>query len=168
MGRSAGCRRDYRTGASADAHGDDHRERRYGEGGSIFPHDVEEGDSRAEHCHREPHSDDLSGGFGGRVSAAAGRCVSRHRRLWPRLPQQRGDVGPGDSADRGHHGHVRGRRRIPAGDVRPRSDDRRQRIVSGRASAGAGGDWTESFGGRTGRSGHACGHQRHGGFPRAG
>ena len=32
----------------------------------------------------------------------------------------------GNSADRRHHGHVRGRRRIPAGDVRPRSDDRRQ------------------------------------------
>ena len=70
---------------------------------------------------------DLSGGFGRRISAAAGRCVSRHGRFRPRVSQQRRDVGDGHSADRGHHGHVRGRRRISAGDVRPRSDDRWQR-----------------------------------------
>ena len=167
-GGAAGRRRDHRYRASSDAHGDDHRERCHGESGRIFPHDLEESDSRPEHRHREPHPDDLSGGFGGRFPAAAGRCFSRHRRLRARLPQQRRHVGAGHSADRGHHGHVRGRRRIPASDVRSRSDDRWQRIISRRSGAGAGGNRTESFGGRSGRCGHARRHQRHGGFPRTG
>ncbi len=46
------------------------------------------------------------------------------------------------------------------------SDDRWQRIISCRAGAGAGGDWTESFGGRTGRRSHACGNQRNRRFSR--
>ena len=52
----------------------------------------------------------------------------------------------------------------PAGDVRSRADDRRQRIVSGRTGAGAGGDRTKSFGGGTGRGGDAFGNQRHRGL----
>ena len=50
----------------------------------------------------------------------------------------------GNSADHRHHGDVRGGRRISAGDVRPRADDRGQRTVSRRAGAGAGGDRAES------------------------
>ena len=73
---------------------------------------------RAQNIAIENHiPDDLSGRFRRRVSAAAGRRVPGHRRFWPRLPQQRGDVRHGDSADYGHHGNVRGRRRVPAGDV---------------------------------------------------
>ena len=51
-----------------------------------------------------------------------------------------------------------GRRRISAGDVRPRSHDRRQRTFFGRASIGAGCHWAKGLGGRTGRCGHALGH----------
>ena len=80
----------------------------------------------------------------GHFSAAAGRRLSRPGRFWAGVPQQRGDVGDGHSADHGDHGHVRGRRRVSAGDVRPHSDDRGQRAVSGRSGAGAGGDWAES------------------------
>ena len=58
-------------GASSDALGDDHRERCHGEGWRVFPDDLEEGDSRPEHRHREPHPHHLSGRFGGRVSC---RC----------------------------------------------------------------------------------------------
>ena len=46
----------------------------------------------------------------------------------------------GDSADHGHHGHVRRGRRLPAGDVRSHADDRGQRAVPRRSGAGAGGD----------------------------
>jgi 3-methylcrotonyl-CoA carboxylase beta subunit len=45
----------------------------------------------------------------------------------------------GDSADHGHHGHVRCRWRVPAGDVRHHPHDRRQRAFPGRTGAGAGG-----------------------------
>ena len=151
MGRRARGGRDHRPGARRRAAGDDHRQRRHGESRRVLPHDGEESDSRAEHRHRESHSDDLPGRFGGRLSAAAGRRLSRHRRLRPRLPQQRRDERHGHSADRRHHGHVRRRRRLPAGDVRPRADDRRQRTVSRRAGAGAGGHRPESFRRGTGR-----------------
>ena len=129
--------------------------------GRVLPDDLEESHSSPEHCHREPHSHDLPGRFCGRVSAAAGRCLPRYRRLRPRLPQQRRDVGHGYSADRGDHGHVRGRWRISAGDVRSRVDDRWQRIVSRRPGAGAGRNWPESFRRRIRRGGHALRHQRH-------
>jgi hypothetical protein len=145
VGRRAVGGRGHGTGARARPAGDAHRQRRHGEGGRVFSDDGEEGDSRAEHCHREPHPDDLPGRFRRRISAAAGRCLSRHRRFRPRLPQQRRDVGDGHSADRGHHGHVRGRRRVSAADVRSHPDDRRQRTVSRRAGAGAGGDRCESI-----------------------
>ena len=90
----------------------------------------------------------------------------RYRRFRPRLPQQCCDVSHGHSADRGHHGDVRGGRRLPPGDVRSRADDRRQRVVSRGSSAGAGGNRSESFGGGVGRRGDALGHQRHGRLPR--
>ncbi len=78
-------------------HVHDHRERRHGESRRVLPDDGEESHPRAEHRHREPHSHDLSGRFGRRVPAAAGRRLPRHRRLRPRLPQQRSDVGDGRS-----------------------------------------------------------------------
>ena len=168
VGRRAFGRRGDWIGAGARAPGHADRERRHGEGGRVLSHDGEEGDSRAEHRHRQPHSHDLPGGFRRRVSAAAGRRLPRHRRLWPRLPQQRGDVGDGHSADRGHHGHVRGRRRVSAADVRSHPDDRRQRAVPRRTGAGAGGHRREIFGRRTGRREDALADQRHRGLPRAG
>ena len=58
---------------------DDHCERRDGESWRVFSHDREESDSRAKHRHRESHSDNLSGGFGRRFSAAPGGRFSRHR-----------------------------------------------------------------------------------------
>ena len=136
--------------------------------GAFFPDDREEGHPRAEHRHRKPHSDDLPGRLRRRVPAAAGRCLPRYRRFRPRLPQQRGDVGHGHSADRRHHGHVRRRWRVSAAHVRSHPDDRRQRAVSRRPGAGAGGDWSEVFGRRAGRREDALADQRHRGFPRAG
>ena len=168
MGRRAVGRRGYRIGARAWAAGDADRQRRHSESGRVLPDDGEEGHSRAEHRHRKPYPDDLSGRLRRRVPAAAGGRLPRHRRLRPRLPQQRGDVGDGHSADRGHHGHVRGRRRVSAADVRFHPDDRRQRTVSGWAGAGAGGDWREVFGRGAGRREDALRDQRHGGFSRAG
>ena len=50
-----------------------------------------------------------------------------------------------------------GRRWLSAGDVRSRSDDRRQRIIFGRARVGASGDRAKSFRGRFGRGGDALG-----------
>ena len=41
----------------ADPAGDDHRQRRHGEGRRVLPDDREEGDPRAEHRHRKPPSD---------------------------------------------------------------------------------------------------------------
>ena len=107
--------------------------------GAFFPDDREESDPRAEYRHRESHSHHLPGGLGGRFSALAGGCLSGYRRFRPRFSQQRGDERHGHSADHRHHGHVRGRRRLSSGDVRPHSDDRRLRPVPGRAGAGAGG-----------------------------
>ena len=154
-------------GARAGPTGDAHRQRRHGEGRRVLSHDGEEGHPRAEHRHREPHPHHLPGRFRRRVSAAAGRCLPRHRRFRPRLPQQCRDVGDGHSADRRHHGHVRGRRRVSAADVRPHPDDRRQRTVSRRAGAGAGRHRREVFRRRTGRRQDALADQRHGGLPRA-
>ena len=49
--------------------------------GAFFPDDREEGDSRAEHRDRESHPDHLSRRLRRRLSASAGRRLSRHRRL---------------------------------------------------------------------------------------
>ena len=147
---------------------DDHRQRRHREGRRVFPDDREESDPRAEYRHRESHPDDLSGRFRRSFSAAAGGCLPRHRRFRPRLPQQRRDERDGHPADHRHHGHVRGGRRVFAGDVRPHPDDRRQRAVSRRSGAGAGGHRPENVGGGIGRRANARADQRHGGFPRAG
>ena len=114
----------HRTRARLRAAGDDHRQRRHGESRRVLPDDGEESDPRAEYRHRESHSHDLSGRFRRRFSAPAGRCLSRYRRFWPRLSQQRRDERHGHSADHRHHGHVRGGRRLSAGDVRSHSDDR--------------------------------------------
>ena len=73
----------------------------------------------------------------------------------------------GNSADRRHHGNVRGWWRIFAGHVRSRSDDRRQRAIFCRPRTGTGCDRAKSFRRRFRRRGHAFGHQRHGRFPRA-
>src|SRR5271170_8147915 len=93
------------------------RERRHGEGWGILPDDREEGDSRAEYRHRESHSDDLSGGFGGSFFAVAGGCVSGYGRFWARVSQQRGDERDGHPTAGGDYGDVRGGRRISAGNV---------------------------------------------------
>ena len=135
--------------------------------GAFFPDDGQEGDPGAEHRHGKQFADDLPGGQRRGVSAAAGRRVSGSGRLWAGVPQQRGDVGEGNSTDHGDHGNVRRRRRVSAGDVRPHSDDRGKRAVSGRSGAGAGGDWAEGERGRAGRSEDARGDQRHGGLPRS-
>ena len=129
--------------------------------GAFFPDDFQKSDPGAEHRLREPHTNDLPGGFSRSIPALAGRCLPRHRRFRARVPQQRGDVGHGDPADRGHHGDVRRGRRLSSGDVRSRVDDRWQRSVPGRSRTRAGGDRTEGFRGRTRRGGHALGHQRH-------
>ena len=55
-------------------HGDDHRQRRDGQSWGIFPDDVEESYSGAEHRAGKSHSYDLSGRLRGHVSATAGRC----------------------------------------------------------------------------------------------
>ena len=72
------------------------------------------------------------------------------------------------SADYGDHGNVRRGRRLPSGDVRPHPDDGRLRAFPCRSGAGAGGDRTENFRGRTRRRENARADQRHGGFSRAG
>ena len=141
--RRAGRRRGDGTGPRVRPAVHDHRQRCHGEGRRIFPHDGEEGAARADHRARKSHSDALSGRLFRRVSAAAGGCVSRHRRFWPRLSQQRRDEFAGHSADHGHHGHVRGRGRLSAGDDGYRADDRRIGTFSCRAVAGAGGDRAE-------------------------
>ena len=150
------------------AAGDDHRQRRDGESRRVLPADGEKSDSRAKYFHRQSYSHDLSGRFRRRFPSAAGRCVPGHRRFRPRVPQQRRDERHGHSADYGHHGNVRRGRRLPAGDVRSHPDDGRLRAFSRRSGAGAGGDRTESFRGRTRRRENARADQRHGGFSRAG
>ena len=92
----------------------------------------------------------------------AGGCVSGYRRFRTHLPQQRGDEFAGNSADHGHHGHVRGGRRISAGDDGYGADDRGVGVVSCRAVAGAGGDRAEDGSGGTGRRGDARGDFRDG------
>ncbi len=141
--RRAGRRRGNGPGPGERAAVHDRGQRRHGEGRRIFPHDREEGSARADHRHGKSHSHALPGGFVRRVSAAAGGCVSRYRRLRAHLPQQRGDELAGNSADHGDHGHVRGRRRLSAGDDGYGADDRGIGVVSGRAVAGAGGHWAE-------------------------
>ena len=124
---------------------------------------------RAQNIAIENHiPDDLPGRFRGRISALAGGCFPGHRRFRPRVSQQRRDERDGHSADHGHHGNVRGRRRLSAGDVRSHSDDGRLGPFSGRAGAGAGGDRAANFRRRTGRREDARAGQRHGGLSRAG
>ena len=57
------------TGLATDLRpaGDDHRERRHGEGRSVFPSHGKESDPRAKYFHRQSYSHDLSGRFRGRV-----------------------------------------------------------------------------------------------------
>ena len=74
----------------------------------------------------------------------------------------------GHSADHRDHGHVRRRRRVSAGDVRPHPDDRRQRPFPRRPGAGAGRHRPENIRRRARRRKDARADQRHGRFSRAG
>ena len=127
MGRRALRRRGHRPGPRLRPRSNDRRQRRHRESRRLLPDHRQKSNPRAKHRHRQSHPHDLPGGFRRCFSSAAGRRLPRYRRFRPRIPQQRGDERNGHSADHRHHGHVRGRRRLPAGNVRSHADDRRLR-----------------------------------------
>ena len=72
---------------------------------------------------------------------------------------------PGRSADHRRHGFLRGRRSLPAVDVRQAADDRGQRALSGRTRPGQGGHRAGGVQRGAGGAGGARQPQRHRRFP---
>ena len=161
LGRHPVGRRRHRRRHRRRPAGHGHRQRRHGQGRRLLSHDVQEGAARPAHRPGKSPAARLPGGLRRRLSAAAGRGLSRRGRFRPHLSQQRGDLGGRHSAVRGHHGQLRGRRRLSARPVRQAADDRRQRALPRRPGAGQGGHRPDGQPRRPGRRRDARRDQRH-------
>src|ERR1035437_94787 len=95
MGRRPRRRRHHRTRPHPEPHGHADRERRHRQSRRLLSHDHEESHPRAKHRHRKSHPDDLPRRLRRSLPSFARRRLSRHRRFWPRLPQQCGHVPAG-------------------------------------------------------------------------
>ena len=116
----------------------------------------------------KPPARSLPRRLGGRLPASPGRSLPGPGRFRPRLLPQRAPVGPWRAADRRHHGHLRGGRRLPARDVRHASDDRRVRALPRRSRPREGGHRAEHLLGGSGWRRDPLGHFGDRGLPREG
>ena len=136
-GRGRGRRHRHRRRAG---HGD-RRQRRHGQGGSVVPHDLQEGAAGPRGVAGEPAADHLPGGLGRRLPAHAGGHLPGQGALRPRLLQQRPHVGGRRLPDGRDHGLVRGRRGVPPDHERREPHRRGDRLdLPRRLPPGEGGD----------------------------
>ena len=92
-GAAPGGRRRLRRRHRRRAAAHDHRQRRHGQGRRVLPDDGQKSAAGPADRHGESAAADLSRRFGRRLSAAAGRGLSRRGRFRPHLPQQRRHLG---------------------------------------------------------------------------
>jgi 2-hydroxychromene-2-carboxylate isomerase len=139
--RGAGGVADHRHRPGERRRVHDRRQRCDGERRHLLPADGQEAPAGAGDRRREPPAVHLSGRFGRRLPADAGRGLSRQGAFRTHLLQPGQSVGGRHSADRRRDGFLHRRRRLRAGDVR-RVDHRQGpgNDLSRRAAAGQGGD----------------------------